>query len=154
MPSFPFWTASAVSSTSTSKTATPAMRGWRWALRAGVLIAVGGFVIAAPAGAEIRFWVDEKGVTNFTDDPDAVIPEANDGASDLDTLRGAWFACQQLIAAQSCGDPTRLVRALVNEALYLANEGVGNADDLDALMAQGRELARRRVSARPSQARP
>lgn len=63
-----------------------------------------------------------------------------------DTLRGAWFACQQLHAALDSGDPARVVRALVNEVLYLANEGGSNAGAVDAWLERGRALAERTAS--------
>jgi hypothetical protein len=42
-----------------------------------------------PIGAEIHFWVDERGVTHFTDDVEA-LPEAAREADDPEELRGAW----------------------------------------------------------------
>jgi hypothetical protein len=52
--------------------------------------AVGTFAAASPGHAEIRFWVDQDGVTHFTDDPDAAAARGGAEATDLDTLRGAW----------------------------------------------------------------
>jgi hypothetical protein len=48
------------------------------------------FAAACSSNAEIRFWVDQDGVTHFTDDPDAEAPRGGEEATDLETLRGAW----------------------------------------------------------------
>ncbi len=58
-----------------------------------------------------------------------------------DTLRGAWFAARELVEAERAGDPPRVLRATVFEALYLANEGVKNAARLEQRFARARGLA-------------
>ncbi len=44
--------------------------------------------VAGGASAEIRFWIDERGVTHFSDASGS--PAATDRPADLDALRGAW----------------------------------------------------------------
>ena len=57
-----------------------------FALAVGVCVLVAAF----PISAEISFWVDQDGVTHFTDDPDAAASLRGEEATDLETLRGAW----------------------------------------------------------------
>lgn len=61
-------------------------------IRIAVFSLIGALLLAGPtARAEIRFWVDEQGVTHFTDDPEAV-PDgvaARDGEA-IEPLRAAW----------------------------------------------------------------
>ena len=46
---------------------------------------------SAPAtGDELRFWVDEQGVTHLSNDAEAGPRGSEAAASDVDTLRGAW----------------------------------------------------------------
>lgn len=48
-------------------------------------------LVAVPnARAEIHFWVDEQGVTHFTDDAEAVPSTARAEPADLEQIRGAW----------------------------------------------------------------
>ncbi|HET6612363.1 MAG TPA: AAA family ATPase [Kofleriaceae bacterium] len=98
-------------------------------------------------GGRVRLRIDRRrGESPVTAETLQRIDALAAGASGYmlhDTLRGAWFASRQLLYAQRAGDPTRLLRALVNEALYLANEGTRNAAELDALIERARDLARR-----------
>ena len=48
-----------------------------------------GGIAPDPVSAEIRFWVDERGVTHFTDDSEEV-PESARETADPERLRGAW----------------------------------------------------------------
>jgi hypothetical protein len=70
---------------------------------------------------------------------DALAAGAN-GHMLTDTLRGAWFAAHELLEAERAGDPTRVLRATVFEALYLANEGVKNTARLEQRLARARRL--------------
>lgn len=48
-------------------------------------------IFAAPASAEIHFWVDAEGVTHFSDDPDARPQAARSVETDgIETLQSAW----------------------------------------------------------------
>ncbi|MFW6089219.1 MAG: hypothetical protein ACODAB_05665, partial [Gemmatimonadota bacterium] len=63
--------------------------------------------------------------------------------SATDTLRGAWFAGRQLREAERTGDPARIVRALLYEVLYLANEGGRTAEPVAATLRRVRAHVRR-----------
>ncbi len=62
-------------------------------LHIGCLLVCGLLVAAGPAAAEHYVWIDENGVTHFTNDPEAV-PEAHRGAAtpDVDETRSLWDA--------------------------------------------------------------
>lgn len=89
-----------------------------------LLPALGFCVLACVASADHFVWVDDQGITHFTDDPDAV-PEAlrHDGGSDLDAQRALW---DRRILGERTGTPagtggseadrvTRLIRGAVND---------------------------------------
>lgn len=64
--------------------------------RSGAIVGAAVAVWLATAGSpvladEIRFWVDEAGVTHFSDDPEAAPREAlSSESAPLETLRAAW----------------------------------------------------------------
>lgn len=93
-------------------------------LLSGLLPTLAICVLALAAWAEHFVWVDEEGITHFTDDPDAV-PEAvrQAGGSDLDAQRAIWG---RGILGERTGTPagsggsetdraTRLIRGAVND---------------------------------------
>lgn len=48
-------------------------------------------LFAPPAFSEIRYWVDDSGVTHFSDDPEAGPVDATDlDSNGYETLRSAW----------------------------------------------------------------
>ncbi len=56
------------------------------------------------------------------------------GLSIVDTIRGADFNVRALLLALRVGEPYRVVRALANEAMYLASSGVGNRTRVQTLL--------------------
>ena len=67
-------------------------RSLRRSIGIALVALVSGMLVTSPAVAsEIHFWVDEAGVTHFTDDPEAVPPNQERQAADLEMLRGAWI---------------------------------------------------------------
>lgn len=88
---------------------------------------------ASSSVAEIRFWVDDEGVTHFTDDPDAAVPTAAEGAADPESLRQAWVdgiteAMPIDDPGDSSGTEDRVLRLLRGARADLERGEVARAD--------------------------
>jgi hypothetical protein len=66
---------------------------------------------------------------------------ASAGLAHVDTLRGAELQSRGLLLALQAGDPDRLVRALANEAAYVATAGDDARERWSALLERARAVA-------------
>jgi tetratricopeptide (TPR) repeat protein len=89
-------------------------------------------MIGAQSSAEIRYWVDEAGVTHFTDDPDAA-PDSAARADEvpLETLRSVWqdgFVGPPVDAGEASFGDDRIARLLRGARADLERGELARAD--------------------------
>jgi hypothetical protein len=96
-------------------------------------MALGGIGTAPQSAAEIRFWVDQAGVTHFTDEDGSPATQELEGSTDLETLRSAWsdgITAPMLHedSGDSSGADDRVQRLLRGARADLARGEVARAD--------------------------